>query len=202
MAKLICRLYGVRGRTLEIYDNKCIIKTEVTAGSVITGNASDGEKTIFYRDCFGLQFKKSGLALGFLQFETPSAQMNNQSSNFFSENTFTFEEVNGITNELMYQVYCYVSRRMEGYKYGFEAGEEYDPTEQMCQMLSNIGEKMIFFCEKCNDAYGGDCGTVQHCPQCSSLLKETATTRAHWRTLDPREKEARKNAWNTRRKVL
>ena len=112
MANLICRLYGVRGRTLEIYDNKCIIKTEVTAGSVITGNASDGEKTIFYRDCIGLQFKKTGLSLGFLQFETPSAQMNNQSSNFFSENTFTFEEVNGITNELMYQVYCYVSRRM------------------------------------------------------------------------------------------
>ena len=72
----------------------------------------------------------------------------------------------------------------------------------MRHMLSNIGEKMIFFCEKCNDAYGGDCGTVQHCPQCGSLLKETATTRAHWRTLDPKEKEARKNAWNIRYKFL
>jgi len=140
--------------------------------------------------------------LFFMKFSPPFIEMKNQCRNLFSENTFTFEEVNGITNDLMYQVYTYVSRRMEGYKYGFEEGEDYNPPEQLRNMLANIGEKMIFFCEKCNDAYGGDCGTVQHCPQCGALLKETSTTRAGWRTLGPAEKEARKNAWNTKRRIL
>ena len=119
MANLICKLTGVRGRSVEIYDCKCIVRTEVTAGSLLTSNATDGEKTIFYIDCTGLQFKESGLAIGYLQFETPSMQMNNQNSNFFSENTFTFEDgKNSITNQLMREVYRFVADRMEGYKYG------------------------------------------------------------------------------------
>ena len=89
MAKLICSLKGVRGRSLKLYDTKCVITTSVTAGSVITGNASDGEKTIFLIDVVGVQFKKSSLTIGYLQLETPSLQMNNQDCNYFSENTFT-----------------------------------------------------------------------------------------------------------------
>ncbi len=107
-------LKGNRGRTMMVCKNKCIIKTEVTVGSVITGNANDGEKIIFFKNCSGLQFKESGLAIGYLQFETPSMQMNNQSSNFFSENTFTFEENgDGITNALMREVFYYVMELIE-----------------------------------------------------------------------------------------
>ena len=114
MSNLICCISGARGRSIKIYDNKCIISTNVTVGSVLTHNATDGEKTIFYIDVTGVQFKESGLTLGFLQFETPSSQMNNQSSNFFSENTFTFDK----DNEYMRKVYEFVVARIEGYKYG------------------------------------------------------------------------------------
>ena len=38
---------GSLGRTLTVCKNKCIIKTDVTVGSVITGNATDGEKMIW-----------------------------------------------------------------------------------------------------------------------------------------------------------
>ena len=114
MSNLICSIGGARGRSIKIYDNKCIISTNVTVGSVLTHNATDGEKTIFYIDVTGVQFKESGLTLGFLQFETPSSQMNNQSSNFFSENTFTFDK----DNEYMRKVYEFVVARIEGYKYG------------------------------------------------------------------------------------
>ena len=118
MANLICELIGNRGRSIKIYDNKCEIRTEVTAGSVITGNATDGVKTIFYIDCAGVQFKESGALIGYLQMETPSMQMNNQKSNFWSENTFTFEDKGGtVTNQLMRDVYKYITDRMEGYKY-------------------------------------------------------------------------------------
>ena len=119
MAKLICTLHGVRGRIMKLYDTKCVIVTKKTAGSLITGNFTDGEKTIFLCDVVGIQFKKSGGMVGYLQFETPSMQMNNQNNNMFSENTFTFEDgVNGVTNALMISVYNYVADRIEEIKYG------------------------------------------------------------------------------------
>ena len=103
---LLFTIKGSRGRTLSICKSKCFIKTDVTVGSVITGNAIDGEKIIFFKHC-------AGLTIGYLQFETPSMQMNNQSSNFFSENTFTFEETNGITNALMREVFYYTLELIE-----------------------------------------------------------------------------------------
>lgn len=114
MSKLICNINGARGRSIEIYDNKCVIKTDVTLGSIITHNATDGEKTIFYIDITGVQFKESGITLGYLQLETPSMQMNNKDSNFFSENTFTFDN----DNEYIRRVYEFIIARIEGYKYG------------------------------------------------------------------------------------
>lgn len=110
------RIRGARGRVLEVYNNKCIIQTKVTLGSVITGNASDGEKTIFYPDCTAIQFKLSHALIGYLQLETPSMQMNNTKSNFFSENTFTFEGSN--QNELMSEVYYFISDLVGAAKYG------------------------------------------------------------------------------------
>lgn len=122
MSELIYEFNGARGRRIKIYDKKCVIITDVTLGSVLTSNATDGEKTIFLKDVVGVQFKKSGLTLGFLQFETPSMQMNNDKNNFFSENTFTFEENydSGMTNSLMQEVYEYVVNRIEELKYGSE----------------------------------------------------------------------------------
>ena len=119
MAQLIYELIGVRGREMKLYDTKCVITTKKTAGSLLTGNFTDGEKTIFLCDVVGVQFKESGGLIGYLQFETPSMQMNNKADNMFSENTFTFENgKNGVTNALMQQVYQYVVDRVEELKYG------------------------------------------------------------------------------------
>ncbi len=119
MANLIFEAEGSRGRHICLYDTKCVITTNVTIGSVITGNSTDGEKTIFLCDVIGVQFKKSGTLIGYLQFETASTQMNNKDSNMFSENTFTFEHgKNGLTNETMQNVYNYVVTRLEELKYG------------------------------------------------------------------------------------
>ena len=117
MARFIARVLGARGRTLSIYDTKCVINTSVTAGSILSGNATDGEKTIFYLDCVGVQFKEAGRTIGFLQLETPSMQMNNQTSNVSSENTFTFEDVPGSTNAVMQIVYASICDLVETVKY-------------------------------------------------------------------------------------
>ena len=111
---LMYDINGARGRSIKIYPYKCIINTSVTVGSVLTHNATDGEKTIYFKDVVGVQFKKPGATLGYLQFETASGAMNNEKSNFFNENTFTFVE-NG---EQMQEVYEYVLGIIEEMKLG------------------------------------------------------------------------------------
>ncbi len=45
-----------------VFDNKCIIDTALTVGSVLMGNATDGRKIIFYKDIVGIQFKQPGFS--------------------------------------------------------------------------------------------------------------------------------------------
>lgn len=82
---LIYDLNGCRGRSLRVYENKCVFKVSITIGSILTKNATDGEKTIYYSDVIGVQFKPSGLAIGYLQLETASSAGNNKSDNFFNK---------------------------------------------------------------------------------------------------------------------
>ena len=105
-------LEGSRGRRIRVFPNKAIINTDVTIGSVVTGNATDGEKTIYFKDVIGVQFKKPGLSLGYLQLETATGTMNNKASNFFNENTFTFEQ----NIEEATQIYYYIIGRLDQLK--------------------------------------------------------------------------------------
>lgn len=106
---------GVRGRHIDVYENKCVITVKVTFGSLLTSNATDGEKTIYYKDCVGVQFKKSGFAIGYLQLETASGMMNNKNNNFFGENSFTYDTTK-ISNEKMEEVANYVRKRIDEIK--------------------------------------------------------------------------------------
>lgn len=137
MSKLICSIEGVRGRSIEVFDNKCIITTNVTLGSLLTNNALDGEKTIFYIDVVGVQFKPSAITIGYLQLETSSMQMNNKSSNMFSENTFTFEG-DDTMNKLMREVRDYIVSRIEGYKYGLLEQLSLDVPESLIALSNSI----------------------------------------------------------------
>ena len=196
MAKFFCEFEGVRGRVMKLYDNKVIIITNATFGSLITGNVSDGEKTIFFSDVVGVQFKKSGTLIGYLQFETPSMQMNNKGDNMFSENTFTFVHgKNGITNGLMRTVYNYVTDRLEELKYGTEiitqvpdfeslkadidsSEETSDYTEQ--EETRDVTEDELLNDDNYIDIYCPNCGdplsflkgeTHAVCPLCNKKIK-------------------------------
>lgn len=107
-------LVGARGRHLDVYKDKCVITTDVTLGSLITHNATDGEKTIYYKDCIGLQHKRPGLTLGYIQIETASTTMNNEASNFFNENSFTYDDK--LTSVQINAVLTYVKSRLDTYK--------------------------------------------------------------------------------------
>lgn len=113
--KPIFDLKGCRGRRAKIYVDKVEITTDVTVGSFISGNVTDGTKTIYFMDIIGVQFKESGVLIGYLQFETSNSTQNNASSNFFNENTFTFEE-SQYSNKFMLNVYYYVINQMNKIK--------------------------------------------------------------------------------------
>lgn len=115
MTDIVYRIDGARGRSIDIYPYKCVITTGVTIGSVLTNNATDGEKTIYFQDCIGLQIKYPGLTLGYVQFETAAPTQNNTSSNFFNENTFTFEGTQ-ITADEMTIVINYIKGQMDKIK--------------------------------------------------------------------------------------
>lgn len=89
--KPIYDLLGARGRYIKVYEDRCVLGTRAGFSSLLTGNATDGEKTIYYSDVLGVQFKASGVTIGYIQLETASVTMNNKSDNFFNENSFTFE---------------------------------------------------------------------------------------------------------------
>lgn len=123
MENLIYDLDGVRGRHAKIYEDKVVLSVKASLGSFITGNITDGEKTIYYSDCIGVQFKKSGLAIGYLQFETAGGIMNNKANNFFNENTFTWDTTKQ-SNEHMEEVANYVRSRVDYYKHAKNAPVE------------------------------------------------------------------------------
>lgn len=112
---VVYSIKGARGRHIDVYENKCVIKTKTTIGSILASNATDGEKTIYYKDCVGVQFKKSGFTIGYLQLETSASSMNNHGSNFFGENSFTFEP-GQVSNEKMEEVANYIKRKIDEIK--------------------------------------------------------------------------------------
>ena len=116
---LVYSIDGVRGRHIDIYKDRVVINVRVTLGSIITRNATDGEKTIFYIDCIGIQFKQAGFSIGYLQLETASSNGNHKDSNFFDENSFTYDTT-VISNERMVEVADYVKSRVAAVKRGRE----------------------------------------------------------------------------------
>lgn len=114
---LVYDLQGVRGRYMKVYDNRAVIGVKAGMGSFITGNVSDGEKTIYYKDCIGIQFKESGVQIGYLQLETASGIMNMKQNNFFNENSFTFDTTVQ-SNDKMHEVADYIRGKVEEAKNG------------------------------------------------------------------------------------
>ena len=84
---LVYEIKGSLGRSIRIYPYKCVITT-----TLATKSATDGEKTIYFKDCIGIQYRRPGAAFGYLQFETAVSAVNNEKNSLFNENTFTFDE--------------------------------------------------------------------------------------------------------------
>lgn len=111
---------GIRGRSIEVYEDFAVITVAPTAGAILTGNATDGRKIIFYKDIIGIQYKSPGATIGYIQLETASPMMNNTSSNFFNENTFTYSVESDSTRAVL----KYIFNRVREIKTGKKKKEE------------------------------------------------------------------------------
>ena len=134
----VFHIQGSRGRMIDIYPHKCIITTDVTLGAVLTGNATDGRKTIFYQDCVGFQVKDPGFALGYIQIETSGSLMNNEKSNFFNENTFTFD-----TSQLSERAFAYIVDYLTKQIEAAKKGGLFSPADEIRKYKSLYDEGAI-----------------------------------------------------------
>lgn len=107
---------GSLGKLLDVYDSKVVMTTARTIGSYVASNFTDGEKTVYYKDANGVQFKAaSNVLFGYLQLETASGMMNNNASNYTGENSFSFDFSD---NEIMTEVSNYIKKRIDEIKSG------------------------------------------------------------------------------------
>lgn len=120
---VIYDVYGIGGRHMEVYEDRLVISTNLSFESFLFGNATTGEKTIYYVDCNGIQIKKSGIAYGYLQLETASSMMSHVSSNFFNENSFAYD-LNTIPQKKIEEVVKYIKNQIHNIKTNKVSGSE------------------------------------------------------------------------------
>ena len=142
MAEKVYSIDGANGKHIDVYVDKVVIVTKASFSTFAVGNHFDGEKTIYYRDAIGIQFKMAGsFTMGFLQIETASSQMNNRSSNFTSENSFTFAKGD---NGIMEEVAEYVKQRVDAIKSGSETSSKaFSPADELMKFKDLLDAGVI-----------------------------------------------------------
>ena len=83
------------GKILDVYENKVVFTSTQSTSTLVTGilfggSVTQGEKTIYYKDAIGVQYKPSSIADGYIQVETASGNMASSSSQYGGENSIQF----------------------------------------------------------------------------------------------------------------
>lgn len=82
------------GKILDVYENKVVFTSTQSTSTVVTslllgGSATQGEKTIYYKDVISVQYKPSRVTDGYIQVETATAGRS-ASSEYGGENSIQF----------------------------------------------------------------------------------------------------------------
>lgn len=115
---LLCLVNNL-GKILDVYENKVVFTTTRSTSTLVTGilfsgsQMTQGEKTIFYRDAVGVQFKPSSLTDGYIQIETPAGNMTSTSSSYGGENSIQFGKEK---NEEAATIAAYIKSKIEEIK--------------------------------------------------------------------------------------
>ena len=107
------------GKILDVYDNKVIFTSSKSTSTLVTGlvfgsSVTQGEKTIYYKDAVGVQYKPSSIADGYIQVETAAGGVSSTSSQYSGENSIQFSGKD--RNAEAEIVVAYVKKRIEEIK--------------------------------------------------------------------------------------
>ncbi len=88
-------IVNLSGKILDVYDNKVIFTSTKSTSTLITGLAfgtsvTQGEKTIYFKDAIGVQYKPSSIVDGYIQIETAAGGVTSSSSQYGGENSIQF----------------------------------------------------------------------------------------------------------------
>ena len=106
------------GKILDVYENKVIFTSTKSTSTVVSSllfssATTQGEKTIFYKDAIGVQFKPSSVLDGYIQVETAAGGMTSSSSAYGGENSIQFGQQVNADAEI---VSNYIRQRIEEIK--------------------------------------------------------------------------------------
>ena len=96
------------GKILDVYDNKVVFTSTKSTSTVVSGlifgdSLTQGEKTIYYKDAIGVQFKPATITDEYIQVETAVGGMTSTKSQYSGENSIQFgskvnDEAETVTN--------------------------------------------------------------------------------------------------------
>lgn len=83
------------GKILDVYENKVVFTSTKSTSTVVSGlifgdSMTQGEKTIYYKDAIGVQFKPASITDGYIQVETAVGGMTSVKSQYGGENSIQF----------------------------------------------------------------------------------------------------------------
>jgi hypothetical protein len=89
-----CLVNGL-GKILDVYDDKVIFTSTKSTATLVTGlvfgtSVTQGEKTIYYRDSIGVQYKAPTITDGYIQLETAAGNMTSKANQYGGENSIQF----------------------------------------------------------------------------------------------------------------
>lgn len=145
MSELLYEIDGNMGKTLKVYEDKCVISTKAGLKSFMFGSWTNGDKEFYYKNITSLQFKNLGITTGYLQFEYAGSHSGN---NFVSENSFTFSATAGTSkyNELkekMPGIYEDIQKRISNAMNPASNGTGISPADELKKFKGLLDEGVI-----------------------------------------------------------
>ena len=107
------------GKILDVYENKVVFTSTQSTSTIVTGlvfgtSMTQGEKTIFYKDAVGVQYKPSSIADGYIQVETAAGGVSTSNSQYSGENSIQFSGKK--SNEEAEIIAGYIRKQIEDIK--------------------------------------------------------------------------------------
>jgi len=107
------------GKILDVYENKVVFTSTQSTSTIVTGlvfgtSMTQGEKTIYFKDAIGVQYKPSSIADGYIQIETAAGGVSTSNSQYSGENAIQFSGKK--SNEEAEIIVAYIRKQIEEIK--------------------------------------------------------------------------------------